>query len=120
MKVLLAILLALTYCSVLSVAQAASAGAGLMQAQKEAEAKGYRLEGNREEIIAKAKKEGGLRALLGFDKPPIVALRDGFRKKYPFINPNFEEHGNPAESQRFLMELQSGRVADWDINNILS
>ena len=120
MTTLLAILLALIYCSVAPVAQAASAGAGLMQAQKEAEAKGFRLEGNREEIIAKAKKEAGLRGLLGFDKPTIVALRDGFRKKYPFINPHFEEHGNPAESQRYLLELQSGRVSDWDIANVLN
>ena len=111
MTVLLAILLALTYSSVAPIAQAASAGAGLMQAQKEAEAKGFRFDGNRDEIIAKAKKEGALRALLGFDKPAIAALRDGFRKKYPFINPHFEEHGNPAESQRYLLELQSGRVS---------
>jgi len=120
MKILMAILLALAYCSVAPVAQAGSAGAGLIQAQKEAEAKGFRLEGNREEIIAKAKKEGGLRALLGFDKPTIVALRDGFRKKYPFINPHFEEHGNPAESQRYLLELQAGRTSDWDIVNVLN
>ena len=117
MKILLALLLAFTHWS-FAVAHAAAAGAGLVQAQKEAEAKGFRFEGNREEIVAKAKKEGALRALLGFDKPAVVALRDGFRKKYPFINPQFEEHGNPAESQRFLMELQSGRFPDWDIANV--
>ena len=96
------------------------AGAGLTQAQKEAESKGYRFDANREEILAKAKKEGALRALLGFDMPAIKALRDGFRKKYPFINPHFEEHGNPAESQRYLLELQSGRVSDWDIANVVT
>ena len=99
-------MLAFTHWS-FAVAQAGAAGAGLVQAQKEAESKGFRLEGNRDAIIAKAQKEGGLRALLGFDKPAVVALRDGFRKKYPFINPQFEEHGNPAESQRFRIELQS-------------
>ena len=71
-------------------------------------------------IVAGAKKEGSLRALLGFDIPTIKALRDGFRKKYPFINPHFEEHGNPTESQRFLLELKTGRVSDWDISNVLS
>ena len=120
MNVLLIILLSLTYWSFTPVAQAASPGAGLMQAQKEAEAKGFRFDGKREEIVAKAQKEGALRALLGFDKPTIVALRDGFRKKYPFINPQFEEHGNPAESQRYLLELQTGRTSDWDIVNVLN
>jgi len=118
MKTLLALLLGLLCGSVSSLVQAAAVGAGLAQAQKEAESKGFRFEGNRDEIVARAKKEGGLRALLGFDKPAVVALRDGFRKKYPFINPQFEEHGNPAESQRFLMELQSGRSPDWDIANV--
>jgi ABC-type Fe3+ transport system substrate-binding protein len=117
MKILLALLLAFTHWS-FAVAQAAAAAASFVQAQKEAEAKGFRFDGNREEIVAKAKKESALRALLGFDKPAVVALRDGFRKKYPFINPQFEEHGNPAESQRFLMELQSGRFPDWDIANV--
>ena len=120
MNVLLIILLSLTYGSFTPVAQAASPGAGSMQAQKEAEAKGFRFDGKREEIVAKAQKEGALRALLGFDKPTIVALRDGFRKKYPFINPQFEEHGNPAESQRYLLELQTGRTSDWDIVNVLN
>jgi ABC-type Fe3+ transport system substrate-binding protein len=120
MNVLLAILLSLTYWSFTPIAQAASPGAGSMQSQKEAEAKGFRFDGNREELVARAKKEGALRALLGFDKPTIVALRDGFRKKYPFINPQFEEHGNPAESQRYLLELQTGRTSDWDIVNVLN
>ncbi|MBM2806604.1 MAG: hypothetical protein HW419_4497, partial [Deltaproteobacteria bacterium] len=120
MNILLAILLALTQLFVASVARAGSAGAGLIQAQKEAEAKGFRFDGNRENILAKAQKEGGLRALLGFDKPTITALREGFRKKHPFINPHFEEHGNPAQSQRYLMELQAGRTSDWDIANVLN
>jgi ABC-type Fe3+ transport system substrate-binding protein len=117
MKILVALLLAFLHWSMPAVARGAAAG--LLQAQKVAESKGFRFDGNRDEIIAKAKKEGGLRALLGFDKPAVVALRDGFRKKYPFINNlQFEEHGNPAESQRFLMELQSGRSPDWDIANV--
>jgi ABC-type Fe3+ transport system substrate-binding protein len=120
MNVLLIILLSLVDGSFTPIAQAAAPGAGMMQAQKEAETKGFRFDGNREELVAKAKKEGALRALLGFDKPTIVALRDGFRKKYPFINPQFEEHGNPVESQRYLLELQAGRTSDWDIVNVLN
>ena len=69
MKILLALLLAIMHWSVSSTAHAAAA------AQKEAESKGFRFEGNRDAIIAKAQKEGGLRALLGFDKPAVIALR---------------------------------------------
>lgn len=111
-------LLVLSHWSVASNAQGAAAPAAPIQAQKEAESRGFRFESSRDAIVAKAQKEGALRALLGFDKPAVVALRDGFKKKYPFINPQFEEHGNPAESQRFLMELQSGRSPDWDIANV--
>lgn len=120
MNVLLAILLAITYWSVTSLAQAAAARAGLVQAQKDAQSKGFLFSASRDDILAGAKKEGALRGLLGFDKPTIAALRDGFRKKYPFINPQFEEHGNPAESQRYLLELQAGRTSDWDITNVLN
>src|SRR5687768_6442806 len=103
-----------------STSQAASAGPALIQAQKEAESRGYVFEVNREEIIAGAKKEGVLRALLGFDTPAIKALHEGFRKKYPFINPHFQEHGNPDQSQRYLLELKTGRTSDWDITNVLN
>jgi ABC-type Fe3+ transport system substrate-binding protein len=85
-----------------------------MLAQKEAESKGHLFEGSRDEILAKARKEGSLRALLGFDAPTIKALREGFRKKYPFINTQFEEVTNEA-SQRFLLELKSSRGSQWDI-----
>jgi ABC-type Fe3+ transport system substrate-binding protein len=114
------LLVCLTVCAFASSALAAQPSAVLSKAKKEAEAKGYTFAASRDDILAGAKKEGSLRALLGFDIPAIKALRDGFRKKYPFINPHFEEHGNPTESQRFLLELKTGRVSDWDITNVLS
>ena len=122
MNFLALILLALALSQGLksSTSQAASASPALIQVQKEAESKGYLFEPSREEILAKAKKEGALRALLGFDAPAIRALREGFRKKYPFINPQFEEHGSPEASQRYLLELQAGRGSDWDIAHVLT
>ena len=114
------LLVALAFCAFATGALAAQPSAALLKAKKEAEAKGYAFETSRDDILAGAKKEGSLRALLGFDAPTIRALRDGFRKKYPFINPHFEEHGNPTESQRFLLELKTGRTSDWDIANVLS
>jgi ABC-type Fe3+ transport system substrate-binding protein len=97
--------------------RADAAAAGLMQSPRETESKGYLFENSREEILAKAKKEGSLRALLGFDAPAIKALREGFRKRYPFINTQFEEVTNEA-SQRFLFELKAGRGAQWDIAHV--
>jgi iron(III) transport system substrate-binding protein len=91
-----------------------------MQAQREAESKGYLFESRRDEIVAKAKKEGALRALLGFDAPAIKALRDGFSKKYPYINAHFEELGSPEQFQRYLLELKAGRGSDWDIAHVLT
>jgi Bacterial extracellular solute-binding protein len=114
------LLVALAFCAFATSGLAAQSDAGLLKAKKDAEAKGYTFAASRDDIVAGAKKEGSLRALLGFDIPTIKALRDGFRKKYPFINPHFEEHGNPTESQRFLLELKTGRVSDWDISNVLS
>jgi ABC-type Fe3+ transport system substrate-binding protein len=112
--------LSLAHWLFVSTCQAASAPSVIQKAKQESESKGFNFEASRNEIINKAKKEGGLRALLGFDTPAIKALREGFRKKYPFINPQFEEHGNPDQSQRYLLELKSGRVSDWDIANVLN
>jgi hypothetical protein len=94
---------------------AASPDPSLLKAKKEAEAKGYIFLSSRDEIVARAKKEGSLRALLGFDPPTIKALREGFRKKYPFINTHFEEIAGTEAPQRYLLELKSGRGSDWDI-----
>ncbi len=96
---------------------ALGAAPGLLKAKTEAEAKGYVFETSREEILAKANKEGALRGLLGFDGPTIKALREGFRKKYPSIGVHFEEVPFEA-SQRFLLELKSGRETNWDIAHV--
>jgi hypothetical protein len=114
------LLVSLAFCALAASDLAAQSSGALSKAKKDAEVKGYTFAASRDEIVAGAKKEGSLRALLGFDIPTIKALRDGFRKKYPFINPHFEEHGNPTESQRFLLELKTGRVSDWDIANVLN
>src|SRR5918992_1396194 len=103
-----------------STAQAASASPALLQARKEAESRGYLFESSREEILAKAKKEGALRGLLGFDEAAIKALRDGFRKRHPYINTQFEELGSPEKFQRYLLELKAGRGSDWDIAHVLT
>jgi ABC-type Fe3+ transport system substrate-binding protein len=97
-------------------ALAASASPALVKAKQEAEAKGYTFESNHDEIIAKARKEGKLRVLSTMESAVIKAMRDGFKKKYPFIDLQVQELGSVEENQRFLLELKAGTAKGWDVN----
>jgi ABC-type Fe3+ transport system substrate-binding protein len=46
----------------------------------------------------------------------IKVMRDGFKKKYPFIDIQIQELGSVDENQRFLLELKAGVVKNWDVN----
>jgi ABC-type Fe3+ transport system substrate-binding protein len=46
----------------------------------------------------------------------IKAMRDAFKKKYPFIDVQVQELGSVEENQRFLLELKAGTVKAWDVN----
>lgn len=93
----------------------AAANPPSVKAAPETAARGFISETSHDEIVAKAKKEGSLRALLGFDRPTIKAMRDGFAKKYPFINTYFEEFTGTDAAQRYLLELKAGKGSDWDL-----
>ena len=79
---------------------------------------GFSAAASRDEIVASAKKEGSLRALLGFDRATIKAMREGFGKKYPFIKAHFEEFTGTDTAQRYLLELKAGKGSDWDITHV--
>jgi len=64
----------------------ATSGDALSKARQEAESAGYIFAANRDEILAKAKKEGKLRALSGLSTPTIKPMIAAFKKKYPFID----------------------------------
>jgi len=95
---------------------AAAPNAALVKAKQDAEAKGYLFEVSHDEIVAKAKKEGKLRVISTMDSAVVKAMRDGFKKKYPFIDLNVQELGSVDENQRFLLELKAGVVKNWDVN----
>ena len=61
-------------CLAGSSVMAASAAPALLKAKQEAEAKGYIFEINRDDIVAKAKKEGKLKVFSSLDAPTIKAL----------------------------------------------
>jgi iron(III) transport system substrate-binding protein len=96
---------------------AAMATDSVSKAKQDAEAGGYIFVSNRDEILAKAKKEGKLRALSGLSTPAIKPMIAAFRKKYPFIDTSVEEIEGTDSYQRFLLELKAG-VSKWDANYI--
>lgn len=106
-----------TLCTDASAAGAASPTAALLKAKKEAESKGYIFESSREEIVAKAKKEGRLRVVSTLESNSLKAVRDAFRKKYSFIDLRVEELGSVDENQRFLLEIKAG-TKGWDVNRV--
>jgi iron(III) transport system substrate-binding protein len=99
-----------------SAGYGAAPNPSLAKAKQEAEAKGYIFESSHDEVVAKAKKEGKLRVLSTMESAVIKAMRDGFKKKYPFIDLQVQELGSVEENQRFLLELKAGTVKAWDVN----
>ena len=97
-------------------AHAAAPSSALLKAKQDAEAKGYLFETNHDDIVAKAKKEAKLRVMSTLETAVVKAMRDGFKKKYPFIDVQFQEFGSVDENQRFLLELKAGVVKNYDVN----
>ena len=64
-------------------AASASPAASLGKAKQQAEAKGFVFELSHDEIVAKAKREGKLRALIGWDAPNHPPLIAAFKKSIP-------------------------------------
>lgn len=97
---------------------AAAAGPTLAKAKQEAEAKGFIFESSREDILAKAKKEGGkLRILSSLDPESYKPMVESFKKKYPAIDVQIQEITGTEATQRFLLELKAGTVKEWDISH---
>ena len=97
---------------------ATAPAAALLKAKQDAAAKGYIFETSRDEILAKAKKEGRLRALSSLEGPTIKAMADGFRAEYPFLNVYVEEVTGTDANQRFVLEMKAGRTANWDVTHL--
>lgn len=96
---------------------AAAPSSALIKAKQEAETNGFIFETSHDEVVAKAKKEGRLRALSNLEPPTIRAMSDAFRKRYA-IDVHAEEITGAEAGQRFVLELKGGRVKDWDVMHI--
>ena len=97
---------------------AAAPKVDLFKAKQEAESRGYIFEVSRDDVLARAKKEGQLRVLSGLDRNSIKPVSEAFRKKYPFLDFNVEEITGTDANQRFLLELKAGRNSGWDASHL--
>jgi spermidine/putrescine-binding protein len=107
--------IALLLCT-LSSALAAELSGALQKAQQES--KGFTFETSRNEIIAKARKEGRLRALSSLEAGTIKAMAEAFRAEYPFLTVHVEELTGTDANQRFILEMKSGRATSWDVAHL--
>lgn len=89
--------------------------AALQKAKKEAESKGFMFISNRDEILAKAKKEGKVKVGSTLDPETYKPMVESFKKKYPFIDAQMEELSGAVYGEKFLMELGAGKATDWDL-----
>jgi spermidine/putrescine-binding protein len=118
LRSIIGFLCALQLLGTFGLAYGAAPAPGLLKAKQEAEAKGYMFEGSRDEIIAKAKKEGRLRALSSLEGPTIKAMADAFRSEYPFLNVHVEELTGTDANQRFVLEMKGGKTLNWDVAHL--
>jgi ABC-type glycerol-3-phosphate transport system substrate-binding protein len=100
----------------LPMALHAAAAPALQKAKQESEAKGFIFETSRDEIIAKARKEGKLRVLTSLENESLKPVAEAFKKKYPFIDLRAEEIAGTDTYQRMLLEMKSGTASSWDVN----
>ena len=98
-------------------ASTASESSNLLKAKQEAEAKGYTFITNHDELVAMAKKEGTLRAVVSMDPSNIRANTAAFKKKYPFIDIHVQETRGREAAQRLMLDIKSGGATEWDLVN---
>ena len=95
---------------------AAAPSSALQKAKQESEAKGFIFETSRDEIVAKARKEGRLRVLTSLENEALKPVSEAFRKKYPFIDLRAEEIAGTDTYQRMILEMKAGTASGWDVN----
>ncbi len=90
----------------------------LLKAKQEADAKGYTLITNHDEVVAKAKTERKVRVLASMSPANIKAATAAFTKKYPFIDVHVQESTGAAAIQRLLLDIKGGGAREWDVIHV--
>jgi ABC-type Fe3+ transport system substrate-binding protein len=101
-------------------AASATPSSDLVRVKREAEAGRYIFFTSHKEIAAKAKAEGRVRVLSSFDSETYRPMIKAFRQKYPFLEVQAEQITGTEADQRFLLELKSGTVRQWDAVSLTS
>ena len=94
-----------------------AASPSMLDAKKEAETAGYIFEASRDEIIARAKKEGKLKVFSGLAaETTLKDLSSRFKVRYPFVSEIQTAERSPGTeaAQRFLLEVKAGLAKGWD------
>jgi iron(III) transport system substrate-binding protein len=76
-----------------------------------AQTKGGTISVTKDEILARAKQEGKLSLIPGYDKSTIAPLVAAFKKKYPFIDVSWQMVTGIAAAQRQLFDLAAGKAS---------
>jgi iron(III) transport system substrate-binding protein len=96
-----------------------AANPSLIQAKKEADAKGYIFYTTHDQIVNAAKKEGKLRVSSGLESANFKPLLAAFKQKYPFVTDiQFGEVQGTDSYQRFILEMKAGASKEWDVPHI--
>jgi ABC-type Fe3+ transport system substrate-binding protein len=103
----------------ISVSSLLAASPSPLKAKQEPESRGYASLNSHDEIVARAKKEGKVRALGLLSRNTYQIMINAFKKRYPFISEVYVEEAGATEApQRFLLELKAGRKTDWDVFSV--
>ncbi len=95
---------------------AATSGPALLKAKQDAEAKGYVFFTDRDEIVAKAQKEGKLRVISSMEPETAKASIAAFKKRYPFIDLTVQTRTGSESAQQLVLQVKSGVAAkEWDV-----
>ncbi|MGH7848042.1 MAG: ABC transporter substrate-binding protein [Candidatus Binatia bacterium] len=95
---------------------AGTANPGLVKAKQEAETRGLVFFGDRDEIVAKAKKEGSLRVITSMEPETAKASVAAFKRKYPFIDLHIHTRTGSESAQQLVLQVKSGVAAkEWDV-----
>ena len=94
----------------------AASSPAVLKAKQEAEAKGYVFFTDRDEIVAKAQKEGKLRVITSMEPETAKASLAAFKKRYPFIDLSIQPRTGSESAQQLVLQVKSGAAAnEWDV-----
>ena len=95
---------------------AATLSPALLKAKQDAEARGFSFVADREEIVAKAQKEGRLRVITSMEPETAKSSVAAFKTRYPFIDLSVQVRTGSESAQQLILQIKSGVAAkEWDV-----